>query len=153
MYLAHSCSNHLLLSLDPGPEEAGAHTVGSTDPHHRLAEAQKMQCVSWSLQVRAPRNSCGTGMGEWRGIRNDCADFRLGIDSLFILSDKQLEPSPQAVPTQQGVPKYENSSLSYYFPDVQSSLPFINASFARVTHLTINLGIGCSSCYRYYLCL
>lgn len=97
-----------------------------------------MKSVSWSLQVGAPRNSCGTGTGERRGICNDCAGFRLGIDSLLILSDKQLEPSPQAVPTQQGVPKYENSSLSYYFPDVQSSLPFINASFARVTHLTIS---------------
>jgi len=123
------------------------------DLHHCPAKAQKMKSVSWSLQVRPPRNCCGTGTGERGGIRNDCADFRLGIDSLFILSDKQLEMSPQAVPTQQGVPKYENSSLPYYFPDVQSSLSFINASFARVTHLTISLGIGCSSCYRYYLCL
>lgn len=129
------------------------HTNGFMDPHCCLAEVQKIKSVSWSSQVRAPHNSCGAGMGEWRGIRNDCADFRLGIDSLFILSDKQLEPSPQAVPTQQGVPKYENSPLSYYFPDVQSLLPFINASFARVTHLTISSGTGCSSCYRYYLCL
>mgnify|MGYP001859320870 FL=1 len=81
------------------------------------------------------------------------AECRLGMCSLLILSDKQLELSPEAVPTQQGVPKYENPLLSYFFPDVHSSLPFISASFARVTHLTISLGTECSICYRYYLCL
>lgn len=81
------------------------------------------------------------------------AGCRLGIGSFLVLSDKQLELSPEAVPTQQGVPKYENSFLSYYFPDVHSSLPFISASFARVTHLTISLSTDCSICYRYYLCL
>lgn len=112
-----------------------------------------MKSTSQPLQVGAPHCCCGTGAREQGGTGSDCADGGLGIASLLILSDKQLEPSPQAVPTQQGVPKYENSFLSYYFPDVQSSLPFINASFARVTHLTISLGIGCSICYRYYLCL
>lgn len=61
VHLAHNCSKQLLLSLDPGPEEAGAHPL-LRGPSCQ-AEVQKMKSVPWSLQIKAPRDGCGAGTG------------------------------------------------------------------------------------------